>query len=174
MENNQGKQPVKSDTSSSRKLHPVEGLRSQINRLFEDFDRDWHFPFSRRSPFDLEPFFLRDLTFSGSPAVDIIENDDVFELTAELPGLDGKDIEVKVSNGNLVIQGEKRGEREEVKKGLYLSERHYGSFHRTFGLPEGVDPEKIEARFQRGVLTVQLPKRPESKKPERVIPIKAS
>ncbi|HYQ38802.1 MAG TPA: Hsp20/alpha crystallin family protein [Pseudomonas sp.] len=154
-------------------LRPLENLRRQVDRLFEDFDRGWHLPFSRAS-FDIEPFWRRELSFSGMPAVDIIDKNDAIEITAELPGLDEKNIEVKLSNGNLTIKGEKKDEREEKKKDYYLSERHYGSFQRTFRLPDGVDPEKIEAHFSKGVLTLHLPKKPEAQQPEKTITIKTS
>ncbi len=155
-------------------LRPLENLRRQVDRLFEDFDRGWHLPFSRGSAFDREPFWRRELSFSGMPAVDIIEKEDAFEITAELPGMDEKNIEIKLSNGTLTIKGEKKDEREEKKKDYYLSERHYGSFQRTFGLPDGVDPEKIEAHFSKGVLSLHLPKKPDAQKPEKTIPIKTS
>ncbi|MCM2318254.1 MAG: Hsp20/alpha crystallin family protein [Pseudomonas sp.] len=154
-------------------LRPLESLRRQVDRLFEDFDRGWHLPFSRSS-FDIEPFWRRELSFAGMPAVDIIEKDDAFEITAELPGMDEKNIQIKLSNGALTIKGEKTDEREEKKKDYHLSERHYGSFQRTFGVPAGVDPEKIEAHFSKGVLTLTLPKKPEAKQAEKTIDIKSS
>ena len=88
--------------------------------------------------------------------------------------MDEKNIEIKLSNGNLLIRGEKKEETEEKKKDYYLSERRYGTFERRFNLPKGVDAEHIEARFSKGVLTVSLPKKPEAIKPERSIKIKAS
>lgn len=152
-------------------LRPLENLRRQVDRLFEDFDRGWHLPFSR-SGFETEPFWRRELSLSGMPAVDIIEKDDAYEITAELPGMDEKNVQVKLSNGTLTITGEKKDEREEKRKDYYLSERHYGSFQRSFGLPDGVDPEKIEAHFSKGVLTLHLPKKPEAQQAEKTIDIK--
>lgn len=164
--------PAKQNPLSSA-LRPLENLRRQVDRLFEDFDRGWHLPFSR-SGFDIEPFWRRELSLSGMPAVDIVEKEDAFEISAELPSMDEQNIEVKLSNGNLTIKGEKKDEREEKKKDYYLSERHYGSFQRTFGLPEGVDPERIEAHFSKGVLTLHLPKKPEARQAEKTIQIKGS
>lgn len=164
---------TKPASTTSSALRPLESLRRQVDRLFEDFDRGWHLPFSRSS-FDIEPFWRRELSFAGMPAVDIIEKDDAFEITAELPGMDEKNIQIKLSNGTLTIKGEKTDEREEKKKDYHLSERHYGSFQRTFGVPDGVDPEKIEAHFSKGVLTLTLPKKPEAQKPEKTIDIKTS
>jgi HSP20 family protein len=154
--------------------HPFETLHREIDRLFEDFGRDlWRSPF-RRSVFDLEPFWRREMKFATAPAVDIADKDNSYEITADLPGMDEKNIEVQVSNGNLTIKGEKKEEKEEKKKGYYLQERHFGSFERTFGIPEGVDADKIEASFKKGVLTITLPKKPEAQKPSKKIEVKAA
>ena len=175
------KVPVTSEERSvkaptlSEPWHPLENLRRQVDHLFEDFTRmPLRFPFSRSSAFEIEPFWRRDVFAHGIPAVDIAEKEKSFEITAELPGLDEKNIEIKLSNGNMIIRGEKKEETEEKKKDYYLSERHYGSFERIFSLPKGVDPDKIEAHFNKGVLTIELPKKPEAIKPEKVIPIKPS
>jgi len=180
MAQTENKIPVGSEDKTTRQspistaLRPLENLRRQVDRLFEDFDRGWHLPFSRGSVFDVEPFWRRELSLAGMPAVDIVEKEDAFEITAELPGMDEKNIEIKLVNGALTIKGEKKDEREEKKKDYYLSERHYGSFQRTFGLPDGVDPEKIEAHFSKGVLSLHLPKKPEAQKAEKTIAIKTS
>lgn len=153
---------------------PFESLRREMDRLFEDFDRDfWRLPF-RRSVFDIEPFWRRELAWGAPPAVDIVEKDKAYEITAELPGMDEKTIEVKVANGSLTIKGEKQEEKEEKKKDYYLHERHFGSFERRFAVPEGVDTDKIEASFRKGILTVTLPKKPEAIKPEKKIEVKAA
>ena len=88
--------------------------------------------------------------------------------------MDEKNIELKVSDGMLSITGEKSEEKEEKKKDYYLSERSYGSFERSFRIPEGVDADKIEASFKNGVLTVTLPKKAEAQKPEKKIAVKAA
>ncbi len=93
---------------------------------------------------------------------------------AELPGMDEKNIEVKLSNGSLTIRGEKQEDKEEKKKDYFVQERRFGSFERTFGLPEGVDREKIEASFKKGVLTVKMPKTPEAQKGEKKIAVKSA
>jgi HSP20 family protein len=121
----------------------------------------------------IEPFWRRELTWGAAPAVDIAESDKAYEITAELPGLDEKNIEVKLANGALTIKGEKQEEKEEKKKDYYLHERHFGSFERCFRVPEGVDADKIEASFKKGVLTVTLPKTPEAQKAEKKIAVKA-
>jgi HSP20 family protein len=172
------KLPVKSEEKASGSAphvwRPFESLRREIDHLFEEFERgSWRSPF-RRSAFDVEPFWRRELTWGGAPAVDIVEKDNFYEVTAELPGLDEKNIEVKLVNGNLTIKGEKQEEKEEKKKDYYLHERHFGSFERTFRVPEGVDADKIEADFRKGVLTVKLPKKPEVQKPAQKIEVKAA
>jgi HSP20 family protein len=122
--------------------------------------------------FDVEPFWRGELVFSKAPAVDIAEKEKEYEVTAELPGLDESNVEVKFADGLLTIKGEKREEKEEKKKDYYLSERRFGSFQRSFQVPDGVDADKIEARFRNGVLTVTLPKSAEAQKKEKKIVIK--
>jgi len=173
------KLPVKTEekTTASATVqtwHPFQSLRREIDRLFDDFDTNlWRSPF-RRSMFNVEPFWRRELSWAGVPAVDITETEKAYEVTAELPGMDEKNVEVHVTNGNLTIKGEKREEKEEKKKDYYLNERHFGSFERQFRVPEGVDADKIEAIFKKGVLTVIMPKRPEAQKPEKKINIKST
>ena len=153
---------------------PLESLRREVDRLFEDFDRgSWISPF-RRSVFDIEPFWRREVAMGAVPSVDIVEKDNAYEVTAELPGMDEKNVEVKLVDGGLTIKGEKREEKEEKKKDYYLHERHFGSFERSFPVPEGVETDKIEASFKKGVLTVTLPKKAKAQKPEKKIEIKAA
>ena len=157
-----------------RVRRPLESLHSEINRLFEDFDGGfWRSPF-RRPFLDLEPAWGGASKWITEPAVDIVEKEKTYEITAELPGMDEKNIEVKLVNGGLTIKGEKREDREEKKKDYHLRERSYGAFERSFTLPEGVDAEKIEANFKKGVLTVSLPKKAEAIKPEKKIEVKVA
>lgn len=171
------KMPVSGEETGDKSLrtsdpwHPLEKLRHQVDRLFDEFGHGLHLPFGRRS-MDVEPFWRRELMGHAMPSVDIAEKSKTFEITAELPGMEEKDIEISLTNGNLVIKGEKKEESEEKDKDYYLSERHYGSFERIFNLPKGVDVDKIDARFRNGVLTITLPKRPEAIAPERRIPVK--
>jgi HSP20 family protein len=155
--------------------HPIETLRREVDRLFEDFGGVdfWRSPF-HRSTFNFEPFWRGELKFAAAPAVDIVEKDYAFEIRADLPGMDEKNVEVQLANGNLTIKGERTEEKEEKKKDYYLQERHYGSFQRSFGIPEGVDADKIEANFKKGVLTVTLPKKPGAQKPVKKIDVKAA
>jgi HSP20 family protein len=160
-------------SSTPQAWQPFEGLRQEIDRLFDDFGwASWQ-PF-RRSLFAGEPLFRRALARATMPAVDVIESEKAYEITAELPGMDEKNIEVKVTDGSLTIKGEKQEEKEEKEKDYYLQERHYGSFERSFELPESVDPDKIEASFKKGVLTVTLPKKAEAQKAAKKIEVKAT
>ncbi|MDA9504233.1 molecular chaperone Hsp20 [Bradyrhizobium sp. CCBAU 11386] len=156
-------------TVAGETWHPFEALRGEIDRLFEDFGEGlWNRPF--RSLARLERDVSKKLS---APAVDVTESDKAYEITAELPGLDEKNIDVKVANGGLTIKGEKKEETEEKKKDYYVSERRYGSFERYFALPDSVNSDKIEATFKNGVLKVVLPKTEEAQKPAKTISVKA-
>lgn len=160
-------------TTAPAPFQPFESLRREVDRLFNDFERgNWLRSFGRFA-FDPEAFSRRELRWGNVPAMDIAEKDHEYEVTAELPGMDESNIEVKLSNGMLTIKGEKKEEKEEKRKDYYLSERRYGAFERSLRVPEGVDAEKIEATFKNGVLTVRLPKTPEAQKKEKTIAVKA-
>jgi HSP20 family protein len=168
------KQEAPSVASSVPQMwRPFESLRHEVDRLFDDFGRDFWRPFGR-SLLSTESPFRRELTLASMPAVDVVESETAYELAAELPGMDEKNIEVKLINGSLTIKGEKQEEKEEKKKNYYLHERNFGSFERSFEIPEGVDADKIEAKFKKGVLTVTLPKKPEAQKPAKKIEVKAA
>lgn len=101
------------------------------------------------------------------PAMDLVETGDHFVLRADLPGLSEEDVNVELEDNVLTISGERTSEHTEQKEGYYRVERASGSFQRALTLPEGVDPEAIDASFDRGVLEVRVPK-PEERKPRRV------
>ena len=107
-----------------------------------------------------------------APDFDIYETAQGFNIEAEVPGVDEKDIDVTFANGLLTVKGEKKFEREEKKENYYLSERSFGSFQRSFRLPETVDEGKIEAHIEKGVLKIAAPKRASAKAAERRIEIK--
>jgi HSP20 family protein len=173
MVDNPAKPPAKPEETSGNlsDWHPLSSLRREIDRLFEDFPLG---PWRRTSGniFDVDPFWRGELSFSKAPAVDIAERDREYEIIAELPGMEEKDIDVKFADGVLTVKGEKKEEKEEKKKDYYLSERRFGSFQRSFRVPEGVDADKIDASFKNGVLTVVLPKSAEAQKREKKIAIK--
>lgn len=172
------KLPVKTEKGqqdvAGQTWHPFETLHREIDRVFEDFGfgrSKWRLPF-QHSTFNAEPFW-RDFG-KAMPPVDIAEKDNAYEITVDLPGIDEKNVEVQVSNGNLIIKGEKKEEKEEKKKDYHLQERRIGSFERMFGIPDGVDVEKIEANFKKGVLSIALPKKAEAQKPVKKIDVKAA
>jgi HSP20 family protein len=101
------------------------------------------------------------------PAMDLVEADDHFVLKADLPGLAEDDVAIEVQDNVLTISGSRETEHERKEKGWYRLERSYGSFSRSLTLPEGVDAERVEANFDRGVLEVRIPK-PEERKPRRI------
>ncbi len=149
-------------------------LRTEMDRLFDRFAGGWGVP-SLRSMFDVEPAFRYENSFSvPTPAVDIAEDGAGYKVTAELPGMSEKEIEVAVSDGMLTLKGEKRQEKEQNDKNFYLSERAYGSFQRNFTVPEGVDRDKIAAEFANGVLTITMPKTAKAVEQQKKIEVKAA
>ena len=109
-----------------------------------------------------------------SPTADAINKEDCYEIQVELPGVSEKDVEVSIENGVLTLKGEKRSEREEKDKNYYFSERRYGSFERSFRLPEDVKEADIKASYKDGVLRLMLPKTEPKKSASRKIEVKAS
>ena len=116
-------------------------------------------------------FDFRPLKQNQFPRVDIAETDDNFLITAELPGIDGKNVDITLDDGTLTIKGEKKEATEEEQGEFYSRERSYGIFQRSFEIPELIDENKIDASFSNGVLTVKMPKTPEAKKEVKKIPI---
>lgn len=145
---------------SERSGDPFNYLRSQINRVFDDF---W-------GESSLMPHHQMAAT-GFSPQVDITETDKEVKVCAEIPGVDSKDIDVSVEDGTLTIKGEKKYEREQNEKGQYRMERSYGAFERTIALPAEVDESKAKAEFKKGVLKLTLPKRPGAASRRKKIPV---
>ncbi|MFW2372298.1 MAG: Hsp20/alpha crystallin family protein [Gammaproteobacteria bacterium] len=107
------------------------------------------------------------VTSDWAPAVDIKEEENQFLLVADIPGVDPKDIEVHMENGILTIKGERESEKKTEREGYKRIEREHGVFYRRFTMPEGVDPEGINANSNNGVLTVTIPKQ-EAAQPRRI------
>jgi HSP20 family protein len=141
-------------------IEPWRSFRDEMDRLFDRVSKGFGIP-------AFEPFFSREAEFAAL-AVDFAEDEKAYTVTAELPGIEEKDIDVTVSGSVLTIKGEKKKEREENDKNYYLAERSYGSFQRAFSLPEGIDQNKIAANFAKGVLTVTLPKNAEAQKSQKI------
>ena len=149
-------------------------FRSEMDRLFDRFSGGFGFPSLRRM-FDMEPAWRPASSFTFSaPAIDMSEDEKAYKVSAELPGLDAKDVDVSISGNTLVLKGEKRQEKEEKEKNYYFSERAYGSFQRAFELPASVDRDKVSADFAKGVLTITLPKTPDAQKQQKKIEVKSA
>jgi HSP20 family protein len=101
------------------------------------------------------------------PAMDLVETKDDFVLRADLPGMTEDDVKIEFEDGTLTISGDRKSEHETKNEGYYRVERAYGSFSRSLTLPQGVDPERVSASFDKGVLEVRVPK-PEERKPRRI------
>ena len=134
----------------------------EVARLLQSLDPFGLLPSALRGPFggatgghwfgDFSPSLFQ-------PRVDIVDDGDALRVTAELPGMEKEDLEVIVEDGFLVLRGDKRCDKKQEEEGCYRLERAFGSFQRIVPLPEGVDLDHAEARFERGVLTLRLPKK---------------
>jgi HSP20 family protein len=156
----------KSETGAApahRYIDPFSAMRAEMDRVFEPFlgRGSGRFPALARA------------VESGAvvPSIDVRETETELVIEAELPGLDDKDVSVTLNNGVLTLKGEKKSEREEKKDDYHLMERSYGSFQRSFQVADTIDADKVKATFEKGVLKVMLPKRPEAVKAEKRIPI---
>ncbi len=131
----------------NRLLSLIPGRSHMPSRdLFDRFFDDWDLPslFSEKNEW--------------SPAFDIAENDKEYVVSAELPGIDIKDVEISLSDGILSVKGEKKHEKEDKSEGYHRVERRYGSFHRSFRIPGKVESDKVDASYKDGILKVLLPK----------------
>ena len=129
-------------------------LRERMNRLFEDAFT------SRGEEKDL-------VASSWSPSVDIYETENEIVLTAEVPGVDEKNIEIKLEDNTLSLRGERKFEKETKEENYHRIERAYGSFYRSFTLPRNIDQDNIQAESENGILRITMPKKPELK-PKKV------
>jgi HSP20 family protein len=125
-------------------------LRDRMNRLFEDMSG------ARSEEKDI-------MGGAWAPSVDIYENENEVVLAAEIPGVDEKDVEIKVEDNNLTLRGERKFEKETKEENYHRIERSYGSFFRSFSLPGYIDQDRIEAEHENGVLKIRMPKRAELK-----------
>jgi len=143
-----------------------EQLPLRMNRLFDGFFDE----------FDMErafPAWTGLAASSFNPKFELSETETEIQLSAELPGMEEKDVSVSLEDGLLTISGEKRQEKEEKGKNRHYSEISYGSFSRSFGMPSGLDADKAKAKFSKGVLKVCVPKTEEAKRKQRKIEVKA-
>jgi HSP20 family protein len=153
--NNRAPAPYREDDRS-----PFLSLHREMNRVFDDFFRD----------FDMRFPMMGRAGFNGSwPHIDLSETDKEVTVTADLPGMEEKDVELLLEDGVLTLKGEKREETED--KDRQFSERYYGRFERRIPLDAEVQVDKAQARFKNGVLTVTLPKDPNAQSKARRIAI---
>jgi HSP20 family protein len=137
-----------------RPFREVSRLRREMDRLWEDY-----YGLGRRA--------FRPLEMEFAPALDVKETADQIVVKAEIPGIDAKEINISLTGDVLTIKGEKKSEKEEKDENYHLVERSYGSFSRSLALPAAVDQDKIEASYDKGVLTITCPKK-EKVKPKAI------
>lgn len=134
---------------------PFREMQTMIDRLFDEF------PYSRaRTLSKAEREFY--------PAIDILETEKEYEVQAELPGVEKGDIDIQINNRVLTIKGEKKCEKRSEEKGRRLFERTYGSFERSFSLPENADESQIGAKYENGILRLTIPKSPEIESKKKI------
>jgi HSP20 family protein len=135
-------------------------LQHEVDRVFDSF---------------ASPRSIATLVGNGAfePAIDVVETADAIDVTAEIPGCEPKDVEISLIDRTLTIRGEKKTEAEQKDKNYHAVERSYGAFVRSLTLPFATDPAQVQAKFDKGVLKVRLPKPPEAKQDVKKIPIQA-
>ena len=150
------------DTAVSRPRDIFGAMREEMDKMFERFEHG----------FPRWPTLFRQGNGVVVPELDVRENSTSITVEAELPGVDEKDVSVTLANGVLTIKGEKKQSREQKGEDFYRSERSYGAFERSLRLPDTIDEAKVDAKFDKGVLTITAAKKPEAVKAERRIEIK--
>ena len=150
----------------SRYQDPFQSFRSEMDRLFDSFLGGAPSLTSLRQGFPGAQVM--------TPTLDVKENEKEIVVKADLPGMDEKDINLTVHNGVLSLRGEKKSEHTDERENYHVMERSYGSFQRSIRLPDTIDEDKAEARFDKGVLTITLPKRPETVSAQKKIEIKGA
>lgn len=143
----------------------IATFQDEMNRLFDHFFTDPFAPLTLR-----EPRWATEFT----PRVDVSETDDAIKVSAEMPGMEEKDIQLTLEQDSLILSGEKKTEADEKGRNFHHIERCYGSFQRVIPLPVEVVPDKAEATFKNGLLTVTLPKAPSAVKTSHKISIKSA
>lgn len=142
---------------------PFQQFERALSPLYEDFRKG-----------QLDPFKWSAGTRFIGPRIDVSEGDADLTVTAELPGMEDKDVEISITNNTLTLKGEKKIDREEKKKNFHLVERASGSFVRSFQIPFEVAPSQVEATFENGILTITIPKPKDASQKAKKVPIKQS
>jgi HSP20 family protein len=148
-------------TTARRPLDSMSSLR-RLNSVLDEAFNSWPMQSGENGA----------LTSSWIPACDVFEDKDAVKIVAEVPGVRPEDVKLSLENNLLTIRGEKRQQAEEKSERVHRYERSYGSFERTFSLPTTVDPEKIVANYEQGILTVVIPKAERAR--PREIPVQVS
>lgn len=153
----------KSVPVSIRQTHPLRSLQHELNRAFSQFDRLF------------EPFNFPKMEFENlplMPAMDIVDDEKHFKVELEIPGMDENDIKVAINNGVLTVKGEKSTSKQDKDKNYMSREIKYGMYERNIPLPESIDAQNASASFKKGMLWVNIPKKPEFIKESKEIPVK--
>ena len=150
--------PVKRDEDS----HPLTRMQNEMNRMFDRF-----FDNTRISPF-------QEGALNAFPSIDIKETKKDVQVSAELPGLEAKDIDISIRENILTLRGEKRQESKREEEDYYQMECAYGSFNRSIPLPSEVESDKVTAKFKNGVLKIFMPKKPAAQQKSKKIEIKTN
>ena len=154
-----------SGRAPTRYQDPFQSFRTEIDRLFDSFLGGVPSLTAFRQSFSEAQM---------TPTLDVKENEKEIVVKADLPGMDEKDINLTIHNGVLSLRGEKKSEHTGERENYHVMERSYGSFQRSIRLPETINEDKAEARFDKGVLTITLPKRPEMVGAQKKIEIKGA
>jgi HSP20 family protein len=157
--------PSRGEAARTNERDSVGMLQTEVNRAFDDFLRMMPAPFA-----GLPRAFLDE---GQGIRADVVEDDKEVKVTAELPGLDDRDIDVRIGDGMLTISGEKKMDREVNEQGYVLRERSFGRIERSLPLPDGIDADRAQATFKNGVLTVIVPKTSSGQSDARRIPVSA-
>jgi HSP20 family protein len=148
---------------ASRQTDVFEAMRSELDRVFDRFHHGWP---------SLPTMFGSSASEIVIPTLDLKDTGKSIVIEAELPGVDEKDVSVTFKDGVLTLKGEKRHSKEEKGENHYLMERSYGSFQRSVQLPDGIDENKVDARYDKGVLTITAEKKPDAVKAAKHIEIR--
>ncbi|MDI9818378.1 MULTISPECIES: Hsp20/alpha crystallin family protein [unclassified Legionella] len=148
--------------TSNQLSNPFARMQAVLDKTIEDFYSAFEFPSFSSKEFE---------NLAISPAMDIVDDKDQFKIEVEMPGMSEENVQVSISEGILTIKGEKESSRQDRDKNYLLREISYGSCERSIRLPDSVDIDKAKASFKKGMLWVEIPKKPESSKKNRTLKI---
>ena len=152
----------KSVPAKREEQYPFLTLQREMNNFFDSLLSGW------------DSGFLTDRSGSFNPRIEVAEDEKAITVSAELPGMNERDIEVSLTRDTLTIKGEKKNEKEDRREDSFYSERSYGSFSRAIPLPREIDSDKVQARFKKGILTITLPKTVQPERGIKKIAVKVS